>query len=287
VKLLWKHEPVRFPSDRFLLKRQTPTLRPFLPPHTHDYAEIVYVERGTSRHEINGKSASVSQGDLLIVRPHVDRHCFGSFDQTFAILQVLFTRETFRFMETRYSVAESAMNRSTQHLDPTHQLWFEHNFDRLVLAEKSLFEIERFLLNLIGILHDSEPDLDGRTSAHWLDSALRDIREPRHFNRGVQGFVDLCGRSEAHVERELKKRTSRTISDVVNQARMSWASYMLVYSDAEIVGVSQSCGLSSLGYFYKLFKRHFNETPLRYRRSLRRTCALSGENMMESRRRHS
>ena len=158
---------------------------------------------------------------------------------------------------------------SKYHFDPMHQLWFENNFNRLLISEHSLFEIDKFLLNLIGLIQDSHKNTSIRTNDHWMVRALKDVQEPEVFRLGVKGFVSLCNRSPEHVGREVKKRTNQTITDIINQARMAWASYMLIYSDADILDISAGCGLSSVGYFYKLFSEYFNQSPCKYRKSLR------------------
>jgi AraC family cel operon transcriptional repressor len=285
MKLLWTNETADGQSAYYILKRQTPTLRPFLPKHTHDYAELVYLERGTCVHELNGKSTRVGKGDILFLQPDVTEHCYQDIDEHLSMLQILFQKDSYSFITERYqSTVGSLFNDSSRnplfHFDPVQQIWFERNYNQLLITEGLLIEIERFLLNIIGLITESDTEETRGAAESWLDRAFKEIQEPGNFRRGVQGFVEICARSAEHVDREVKKRTGHTITDVVNQARMSWASYMLVYSDAEIFDIALGCGFDSLSYFYKLFKKYFSMSPAKYRIAVGISSSLQDRNIL-------
>ncbi len=282
MKLLWENETGQNATHYYILKRQTPTIRPFLPPHTHDYAELVYLERGSCTHYCNGEETRIGKGDVLFIYPDSVEHCYRDYDASISLLQILFPRSSFSFITTRYrpwvgSLLGESIDNPLCTFGPLQQIWFEHNFNRLLVAEESLMEIERFLLNFIGMIfqRDDEP-----ASGSWLEKAIREIREPTNFRRGAQGFIDLCNRSGEHVEREVKRRTGYTITGIVNQARMAWASYMLIFTDVEIIDIANGCGIQSLSHFYKLFRNHYGVSPARYRKNMgKASTMLFGEDL--------
>ena len=274
MKLLWENEITDSSEKYYLLKRQTPSLRPFLSTHTHDYAELFYIERGNCIHEVNRKEKLAKKGDILFISPDTVQHCIKKYSDNISLLQILFQKGSFSFIGDRYIATEWEslwdLEKGTNfHFDSMHQMWFENNFNKLLISDNSLFEIERFLLNLIGLIQDSHQKTIIKTNDNWLVKALNAIAEPEIFRQGVTGFVSLCNRSPEHVEREVKKRTNQTITQIVNHARMAWASYMLIYSDIDIMDIADGCGFNSLSYFYKLFGEYFNQSPSRYRKSLR------------------
>lgn len=280
MKLYWKNETGGESSQAYILKRQTPTLRPFLPLHSHDYAELIYVERGSAVHQVEGSETRIGKGDVLFIYPEVVQHCYRKYDQHFSLLQILFPQESFQFIRQRYRSAVSLFSEYAESdpfatLGAMQQIWFERNFDRLLVNERSLIEIERFLLNFIGLVTEANAARQTVT-VHWLDRALREIQEPANFRKGTVGFVGLCNRCAEHVEREVKKRTGRTVTDVVNQARMAWAAYMLIFSDMNIVDISYGCGLESTSYFYRLFHEHYGISPARYRKRAEKTTTTFG-----------
>lgn len=274
MKLYWEDEISGSGYKYYILKRQTPTLRPFLGAHSHDYAEIFYVERGGFTHIVNERVKVVQKGDILFIPPECARHQITDYDKSISLLQILFPQSSYNFINGRYRLPGwpelwNADSSEPFKMSLTEQQWFENNFNRLLISDNSLFEIERFLLNLFSLIGDTQKKSATNAQENWLDKARKEIQEPENFKIGVQAFISLCGRSHEHVERELKKRTNQTITDVVNSARMAWASYMLIFSDVDIMDIADGCGFNSVSYFYKLFHNYFNISPSRYRKTLK------------------
>ena len=197
----------------------------------------------------------------------------------------MFERKSYYFLRNRYkgrginSIWGEEVD-DFQHIYPVNHLWFESNFNRLLTADGSLFELEHFLINLLDNLENSESVPDAK-KIDWLDYALKEIRKPENFKKGVQGFVGLCRKSQEHVERKIKRKTGQTVSQVVNRSRMLWASYMLVFTNYDIQDISFDCGFTSLGHFYKVFKEAFAESPYKYRKSKRNIGNLDSVDTIE------
>lgn len=273
MKLLWDSETRSDASQHYILKRQTRSSRPFLPPHRHDYAEMVYVERGTCSHVMNGVATTVGKGDVLFMLPDHDEHCYENADRALSMLQILFQKDSLAFLIGRYGQAVARLlTRKVRspliQLAPLQQIWFERSFNALLVNPGSLIAIERFLLNFAALVDEADKR-DNRSTVPWIEKGFQEIQEPSNFRRGVRGFVDICNRSGEHVEREVKRLTGHTITDVVNQARMAWASYMLIYSDMEIIDLAEACGFASQSRFYKVFRDHFGIAPAKYRKQIR------------------
>ena len=289
MKLLWRNESRNASRAQYVVKRQTPTIRPFLPLHTHDYGEIVYIEAGECVHKINSKCQNLKRGDLFIIRPEIDTHHFIKGENPVTLLQILFCRKSYDFLHRRYfnhDRGKTIWHKKVQEpllfsLNIAQRVWIENSFSHLLTGNNSRFELERFIMNLTDTLTAGEaagnrPDSED----NWLDVALREILEPVHFQKGTKGFVDLCGRSHEHVERELKKKTGHTIIYVVNKARMGWASYTLTFTKMEIIDIAYDCGFSSISHFYRLFKQEYGVAPSRYRKTFRSVTDVRAQELL-------
>ena len=274
MKLLWEIETHGDSSQHYIIKRQTRSSRPFMPSHTHDYPEMVYVERGTCTHFVNGERTIVLKGDVLFMLPDRDKHCYEDADGALSLLQILFSEDSLSFLVHRYGqplarlFAPKRERSPLVQLTPLQQIWFEGSFNALLVTPGSLLAIERFLLNFTALVNQAERR-DNHAKVTWIEKAFQEIREPSNFRRGVRGFVDICNRSGEHVEREVKRLTGNTVTDVVNQARMAWASYMLIYSDIEVIDLVEECGFAGPSRFYRVFRDHFGIPPARYRKQMR------------------
>ena len=80
-------------NEKFHIARVNITSSQDLSLHSHDYAEILWVEKGTGIHHVNGHQFRLSPGDLIMVRPK-DRHTFSSSGKGIVIVNVAFPVET-------------------------------------------------------------------------------------------------------------------------------------------------------------------------------------------------
>ncbi len=289
MKLLWKNESHGTSRAQYVVKRQTPTIRPFLPQHTHDYGEIVYIEAGECVHKINSKTQNLKRGDLFIIRPEVDSHRLIKGEKPVTLLQILFNRRSYDFLNRRYFThdrGKAIWHKKTEEpllfsLNIAQRVWMENSFNHLLTGRNSRFELERFIMNLTDTLTaEKNEGKKSESEDNWLDFALREILEPVHFQKGTKGFVELCGRSHEHVERELKKKTDHTIIDVVNKARMGWASYTLTFTNMEIIDIAYDCGFSSISHFYRLFTQEYGVAPSRYRKTFRSVTDVRSQELL-------
>ena len=121
------------------------------------------------------------------------------------------------------------------------------------------------MLNLFYDLHFQPRILGGREIPEWLRRACQAIQEPAHFAGGTAAFVRLAGRCPEHVSRMTHRMLNRTPTDIVNRARLSYASQCLSLTSRKITDICNECGFDSLTHFYKLFHENYGTTPHRYR----------------------
>ena len=81
---------------------------------------------------------------------------------------------------------------------------------------------------------------------------------------------DLANRfymSTREFQRYLKANYNKTFNELKKEARMSYASNKLLYSDMSIAEISNNCGYSSLEHFSYAFKEYYNVSPLKYKKN--------------------
>lgn len=69
--------------------------------HTHDYAEILWIEKGTGYHHVNGRQVRLSAGDMVMIRPR-DCHTFSATGRGITLVNIAFPTETIDFLRSRY-----------------------------------------------------------------------------------------------------------------------------------------------------------------------------------------
>lgn len=88
---------------------------------------------------------------------------------------------------------------------------------------------------------------------HYLGLTLSDLA--RHF-----------GYNKNYLGNALKKTTGRTFQAILLEKRLSIASSLLLNTDYSIELIAEKAGFNSASYFFRQFKKKYNETPNAFRR---------------------
>lgn len=238
--------------------------------HTHDFAEVFWIEEGSGIHAVNGTRQPLSRGTLVMMRPN-DCHGFRNQPGTagFTLVNIAFSVATLEFLRNRYFAGLNSFFWSTDALPyslpltPAQQSWLHGWADYLGRQPSTQLNIERFLMELLAELRVQTSPVESAPA--WLQRALEAVREPRHFNGGAPAFARLAGRSSQHVNRALKQHCGLTATEIVNRARMEHAATELIISTKKIIEICLECGFQNLGHFYQVFQKYHGTTPRSYR----------------------
>ncbi|MNW37748.1 putative response regulatory protein [compost metagenome] len=89
---------------------------------------------------------------------------------------------------------------------------------------------------------------------HYRDSSLSLTKVADHVNL-----------SSAHFSRMFKLENGEPFIQYLTGLRLKQAAFLLEYSQLKIYEVGREVGYQDSHYFYNLFKKHFEMTPLQYR----------------------
>lgn len=240
--------------------------------HTHDFAEVFWVERGRAIHETQDGVDTVEAGHVVFVAPTaVHRYRSPTADFTVVNLAIPMThvaewrRRYGALIRVPWDGEWRTMTRPSMSVFARVQELAEDLGQR----PRSPLHLDRLLLEL---LIGQEPHLPTATAVpSWLGDALSRWREDsRAMHGGVRGLAELAGRSREHVSRVIRESTGIRAIDLVNDIRMETAAGLLRMSDDPIPLIASSVGVPSVSHFYRLFRRRYRLTPRQYRISQRR-----------------
>lgn len=261
VRLVW--EAVAGDGDVFHLARHDHKVS-MVPVHTHDFAEMFWVESGEATHHSGIVNHRVGRGEVVLVAPN-DRHGFSRPSPDFSMTNLAFPRDEMMRFRERYFASGGfpwdpppprVFRLGPGGLVVPGVLRGAHSLDRL--------EIDRILLHVLALASSTSESAQLPT---WLASALTEwLRDPAAMGRGVTGLAEVAGRSRGHVSRSIRRATGLGATTYLNQLRIDQAAARLRTTDASIVEVAVEVGILSVSHFYTLFKTRFGETPARYRR---------------------
>lgn len=282
-RLSWRRDVLPLPEARALYHVASGTYRPTTPlrPHTHDFAELFWIERGTGVHHINGTRVRLGAGDMVFIRP-ADVHAFeGIAPDGLTLLNIAMPVSLVQEIRARFFDGSKS--------DPVLPPWpwreggqplsvrltpacldrLREWAGRLGSMRQSRLEIEAFLLDLLCQLD--------RGAAHrrrwenrfpgWLLEALAQFERPGYIAGGASCLAALAGRSPEHVCRTVRRLVGMSTTELINEIRLDHVQRQLRLTSRSILEIAMDCGFESPSYLHRRFRRRFGMTPRAYRRS--------------------
>ena len=90
-----------------------------------------------------------------------------------------------------------------------------------------------------------------------------------HYNEdiSIKKMADLCNISQSHFMRFFKDNIGNSFIDYLNDYRLITASRLLTGSDSMITDIAIQCGFNNISYFNRLFKKKYNMSPGKFRKT--------------------
>lgn len=117
-------------------------------------------------------------------------------------------------------------------------------------------------------------NINEKRLSHWdLDSNQYQIESIMQNEFNTITLKDLADRlymSERELQRYLIANYKKSFINLRNDARMSFASNRLIYSDDPISKISDDVGYSTIEHFSYAFKNYYGTSPLKYRKEYKK-----------------
>ncbi|MBC8101914.1 MAG: AraC family transcriptional regulator [Cytophagales bacterium] len=253
--------------------------------HTHDFYELMGILAGEAAHVVNGASAPLRAGDLILLTPgdwHSVRFLPGRLLHYVNIALPAVLWEGFRSLTgTATTLGSVPVARALSAPSASEcAAAFHRALEGFEAgAEVSGLEACRLLAAVVPCLLAPErggiPD-DGflRDAPPWLIRACRRLRQdPDLLRSGLPGFVAAAGVTPTHLARVLKAAARQTPTQYVNALRLDRAARLLTTTTLPVLDVAGECGFEQPSYFYRRFRAHFGTTPQAYRSAAGRRIA--------------
>ncbi len=242
-----------------------------VPLHSHDFAELVWIQAGSCRHQVNGLETGLRPGDLLYIRA-ADVHGFRLVrGRPVKLVNLAFYPEALAVLVQHYGLGAdpfwgvAPLPERMLHVPPALAVQVDLGLQELQAGAATALARDLLFLGLLRQVQQPAAD-PFAACPPWLAAGCRQMQEPRHFRGGVAALAQLCDRTPEHVSRVLRACTGRTPVEWVTRWRLQHAARRLRQGERNTAAVAYDCGFRSLGHFYQLFGRHFGQPPAQYRR---------------------
>lgn len=273
--------------EKLLEQGKLITLRPHtrfidFPPHSHDYIEVVYVCAGSITHEINGKTVTLSAGELLFLSTDavhgIKKAGAEDLAVNFIILPQFFDKALDMLGEEesplKRFILDSLSGRPSGstylHFKVADSLPVQNLIENLLYTLVSKVSNKRrinqttmglLLLQLIGStdrlsVQDQTDELLIEVfryiEEHYQNGSLRELAERLHYD-----FYWLS--------REIKRAAGKTYTQLLQEKRLNQAAFLLKATRMNVADISEAVGYENVSYFHRIFSGRFGISPSHYR----------------------
>lgn len=267
-----------------LIQVRTHTRFIHFPEHTHNYIELIYMCSGSTHHVVNGEDVKLEQGELLFLNQKATQEIYPAEKNDIAVNFIIlpeFFDYVLKMMETEENLLHDFVVNCLKgnneglgylHFKVADILPIQNLVENLIWTimnkqsnKRSINQITMGLLFLQLMNHMDRLETDegdGReqllfrilsyVEEHYRDGTLAELADSLHY--------DICWLSK-----EIKKRSGKTYTELVQAKRLNQAAYLLQHTNMTVMDIGMAVGYDNLSYFHRIFQKRYEETPRKYR----------------------
>lgn len=273
-------------GEKLLESGKQITVRPHtrfirFPEHTHDYVEMVYMCRGQTTHMINDTRIVLREGELLLLGQNARQEILPAGEKDLAVNFIVrpeFFGGTLAFLGSEDTPLREFIVRALSGENPSGYLHFRvaevkpvqnlvENLLWTLFSEthnrRSINQLTMGLLFVQLLNHTDKMSIGVKEQEtvvqvlryieeHFADGALTEIAEELHYD-------------VAWLSREIKRRTGKTYTELLQDKRLSQAAWLLRNTRQKVSDIAISVGYENISYFHRIFASHFGKSPKAYR----------------------
>lgn len=269
-----------------LITLRTHTRFIHFPEHTHDYIELVYMCQGQTTHIVNGNRITLRQGELLFlsqwVRHEVCRAEMEDIAVNFIVLPDFFSTSLTAIGEEETPLRHFLVDSLCGHNGGPGYLLFRVAEVKPVqnLVENLLFILLQGTANkrkssqmtmallFLELTNRTEALETGDEDQAAMVKVLSYV-ETRYVDGSLTELSGLLHYDISWLSREIKHRTGKTYTQLVQEKRLAQAAFFLRNTDRNVDDIASAVGYENMGYFHRIFREAYGVSPRTYRKQIR------------------
>ncbi len=274
-------------SRKLLAAGKLITIRPHtrfihFPSHTHDYVEVVYMCAGSTEHIVNGKRIKLSAGELLFLSEsathEIERALEGDIAVNFIVLPDFFAASLAALGEeetplrrfivdslTRGNSGPGYLHFRVSEVKPIQNL-VENLLWTLLEDTQNKRNMSQMTMTLIFLQLLSHTDtLVSKTKEDEAIFKLLRYIETNYAYGSLTEAAEALHYDPSWLSREIKRKTGKTYTDLVQEKRLAQAAFLLRSTDRNVSDISLAVGYENISYFHRIFAAAYGRSPKKYR----------------------
>lgn len=231
----------------------------------HDEIELIFVKHGTLHLLEEQNRCSVSENQTHIVWPGTPHGILLSEEDDFSFYWVVFVAESTNLgpSEGRFEIPKNvSLEQPERLLELFHRYLDDLRTERLTpqmgshLVALMLCEIQMAATTAVATKGALGSLVDGVQ-----------VYISKHFHEPISTctVAEDLNYNPDYLERVFRSVTNTSITEAIHRKRIKEARRQLIHEYRNISEIAYACGFSDSGYFRRVFKRHTDMTPTKFR----------------------
>lgn len=258
--------------------------------HSHDYYELVIVNRGNALHMVNNSIQPVKKGTVTLIRSD-DTHYYTQLSADFEIINILISQQTisdlFNFLGESFEPARLLIP-----VLPPYRILSQNDLkmivvqlEQLILSAHALQEraeatYRATLVNIISFCFPLESEESKIDMPIWFRKLCLEMMKYNNFTEGLPALRRLANKVPEHLSRMFKKYLGKCPTEFINQLRLEYAVHSIVSTKMKIIDICEDSGFENLSHFYHLFVRQYGMPPNKFRKTAKGTEFQTAQNTL-------
>ena len=254
------------------------------PRHIHNFIEVIYMCTGTTHHVVNGKDVVLKPGELLFLNQSATQEIYPAGENDIAV-NFFILPEFFEYGLTMISEEENQLRdfiigclRNEKeapgylHFKVADILPVQNLVENLIWSlwhklpnRRSINQATMGILFLQLMNCMDRLETDTKVESGLIFSVLSYI--DNHYRDGeLTELAEVLHYDFHWLSKEIKKRTGKTYTELVQIKRLTQAAYLLRNTNKSVTDVALEVGYDNISYFYRIFQNRYGITPRQYRK---------------------
>lgn len=252
------------------------------PTHSHDFVEVIYMVSGSTIHFIDGEEICLKEGELLFLGQSVNQEILPAgkddiavnfiilpefFDKT---LKMIDSVETPLFKFIVDCLTNKRVTKGFLHFEVCDVLPVQNMIENLIFslvcektAETNIVQTTMGLL-IMQLIRHTDRLISQPAEEKTIVKVLRYVEE-NYKEANLKSLSEILHYDVSTLSREIKSKTGKNFTDIVQEKRLSVASFLLRKTNMNTEDIAKSIGYENISFFHRLFKAAFGVTPKKYR----------------------
>ena len=267
-----------------MIQVRTHTRFVHFPKHTHNYIELIYMCSGSTHHVVNGEDVILNQGELLFLNQKATQEIYPAGENDIAVNFIIlpeFFEYGLNMMETEENLLRDFVvgclrgdnsESGYLHFKVSDILPIQNLIENLIWTirnkqpnKRSINQATMGLLFLQLMNHMDKLETDTKGGQQKLIISVLSYIETHYRDGELSQLAEQLHYDIYWLSKEIKKRTGKTYTELVQAKRLNQAAYLLTTTTQSVMEIALAVGYDNISYFHRIFQNRFCMTPRKYR----------------------